>query len=126
MAKGGALGSGQATASTAVTLEGKLTKRDGKYYMTSDGKSYEITSSTVNLDQYVNKVVTTTGSVASSTGGVTVVTASSVTVGAAVAGAGFATAATVAVVLGVAAAATVGGLAAAGTFSGSSPSSSIP
>lgn len=125
-AGGSGLGSGQATATTGLTLEGKLTKRGGKYFMSSGGKTYEITSTTVDLNQYVGKVVTATGSVASSTGGVAVVTASSVTAAAAVAGAGFSTVAVVAVGLGVAAAASVGGLAAAGTFSGSSPSSSVP
>jgi len=115
-------GSGQATANAGVTVKGKLTKKNGEYFITEDGKTYEITSTTVNLDQYVGKVITAAGSVVSSSGGVTVVTVASVTVAAAVIAAGLSGAAITGIVVGGAAVGTVIGLAAAGTFSGSSSS----
>jgi hypothetical protein len=103
-----------------VTLKGKLTKKNGAYFLVSDdGKTYEITSSTVNLDQYVGKVISAAGSIVSSSGGVTVVTVGSVVVetGSKLAGGMLAV-----VVVGGAAVGTVIGLAAAGTFSGTSAS----
>ena len=115
------LGSGrQATANTGVTLKGKLTKKNGAYFLVSDdGKTYEITSSTVNLDQYVGKVISAAGSIVNSSGGVTVITVGSVVVetGSKLAGGMLAV-----VVVGGAAVGTVIGLAAAGTFSGTSAS----
>jgi hypothetical protein len=110
-------GSGQATANAGATVKGKLTKKNGAYFITEDGKTYEITSTTVNLDQYVGKIVTVTGSVLSSTGGVTVVGASSITVASAGVSGGV-----IAIIIGAGAALTIGGLAAAGTFSGTSAS----
>jgi hypothetical protein len=113
------LGSGQATANAGATVKGKLTKKKGAYFVLSDdGKTYEITSTTVNLDQYVGKVVTAAGSVVSSSGGVTVVTVTSVSVAAVAAGAGLSGGAVTAIIVGGAAAGTLGGLAAAGSFSG--------
>jgi hypothetical protein len=117
------LGSGQATANAGATVKGKLTKKNGAYFVISDdGKTYEITSTTVNLDQYVGKVVTAAGSVVSSSGGVTVVTVASVSVASVAAGAGLSAGAVTAIVVGGAAAGTLGGLAAAGSFSGKSAS----
>jgi len=116
-------GSGQATANTGVTLKGKLTKKNGAYFLVSDdGKTYEITSTTVNLDQYVGKVISVAGSVVSSAAGVTTVSAASVTAAAVATGAGLSTGAITGIVIGVAAAATLGGLGAAGAFSGKSAS----
>jgi hypothetical protein len=119
-------GSGQATANAGVTLKGKLTKKNGEYFLTDGGKTYQIMSSTVNLDQYVGKVITVAGSIVTSSGAVPVVTAASVTLVAVAAGAGLSAAAVTAIVVGGAAAGTIGGLAAAGSFSSSSKSASTP
>lgn len=115
-------GSGQATANTGVTLKGKLTTKNGEYFLTEGGKTYQITSTTLDLAQYVGKVIAVTGSVGSAAGGITVVIVASVSVVAVVAGAGLSAAAITAIIVGGAAAGTIGGLAAAGTFS-SSPAS---
>lgn len=116
-------GSGQATANTGVTLKGKLTTKNGEYFLTEGGKTYQITSSTLDLAQYVGKVIAVTGSVGSAAGGITVVTVASISVVAVMAGAGLSAAAITAIVVGGAAAGTIGGLAAAGTFT-SGPSAS--
>jgi hypothetical protein len=115
------LGSGQASANAGVTLKGKLTKKKGAYFIIDDGKTYEITSTTVDLSQYVGKVISVAGVVGSSAGGVTIVTVASVTVGAVATGAGL-SAGLAAIIVGAGAAGTIGGLAAAGSFSGTSAS----
>ena len=120
-------GSGQASASTGLTLTGKLTTSNGNYYVKMDGKTYQVTSTTVDLAKYVGKTITTTGSVVSATGGVTVVTVASVTASAVAAGAGFSSAVLTSVIVGAAAVGTIGGLGAAGAFSsGGSTSVSVP
>jgi hypothetical protein len=112
-------GSGQASATTGLTVQGKLTTQGGKYFVTEGGKTYEITSTTVNLAQYVGKVITATGSVASSTGGVSVVSVASIAVASA---GGMSTGAKTGIVIGAIVAGTFIGLGAAGTFSGESTS----
>ena len=114
-------GSGQATANTGVNLKGKLTKKNGAFFLVSDdGKTYEITSTTLNLDQYVGKIISVAGSVVTSAAGVTTVAAASVTAAGVATGVGLSTAAITGVVVGISAAATIGGLAAAGAFDSSS------
>jgi hypothetical protein len=110
-------GSGQASANAGVSLTGKLTVSNGKFFLTEGGKTYEITSPSVDLTQYVGKKVTVTGAVVSSAGGVTVVAAGSIVAAGSPLAAGV-----VVIIIGGAAALTVGGLAAAGTFSGTSAS----
>lgn len=111
-------GSGQATANTGVTLKGKLTKKNGAFFLVSDdGKIYEITSTTVNLAQYVGQVISVAGSIVTTAAGVTTVAAASVAAVAIATGAGLSAAAITGIVIGISAGATVGGLAAAGTFS---------
>lgn len=115
-------GSGQATANAGVTINGKLTKKNGAYFVTSDdGKTYEITSSTVKLDQYIGTVITAAGSIVSSSGGVTVVSVASIA-SASAAGGGLSGGMVALIVIGGATVGTIIGLAAAGTFSGSSSS----
>lgn len=109
------MGSGQASGKADVTLKGKLKSRNGKFYVTVDGKEYEVTSTTVNLAQYVGKVISITGSVVGTT-----VTVASVTIAGVALSAGLITG----IVVGVTAAGTLGGLAAAGSFS--SPNASVP
>jgi len=106
-------GSGQASGSADITIKGELTSSNGKYYVTVGGKTYEITSTTVNLAQYVGKIISLTGSVAGTT-----VTVASVTVAGVALSAGLITV----IAVGAATAGTLGGLAAAGTFSGPSAS----
>lgn len=114
--------SGQASASGDIKLKGLLIARDGKYFLSMGGKNYEVTSSTVNLASYAGKVIDMTGSIIKTTAELTVVSVGSVTVVAVAAGAGVSTAAIMAVVVGAAAVGTVGGFAAAGSFSGGSAS----
>jgi hypothetical protein len=115
-------GSGQASAQTGFVLKGKLTKTGGKYFITVPGKSYEVTSTTVNLESYVGKVISVTAIVVSTAGGVTVVSVGSVTVVAAVFGAGLSSTVIADIVAVGAVAGTIGALGAAGTFRGASPS----
>jgi hypothetical protein len=116
-AGGSGAGSGQASAAAGVSLTGKLTTSGGKYYLTDGGKTYEITSSTVDLAQYVGKVISATGSIVGTAGTVTTVSVGSVTVGAAAAAAGLSTAARVGIVASIAAATSLGGLGIAGAYS---------
>jgi hypothetical protein len=113
---------GQASANTALQLHGTLTFTGGKYFVTMGGKIYQITSSSFNLANYVGKIIDAEVSIVNVEGNVTVVTASVVTV---VSQSGHVSGVIVGVAIGVAVAATIGGLAAAGTFS-SGPSSSTP
>ncbi len=116
-----ASGARQAGANAPVQLHGTLTAKDGKYFVTMDGKLYEVTSSTINLGSYVGKVIDATASIVSVTPDLTVVAINTVTAAAAAAGAGL-TAATVVVIVGAATAGVLGGLAASGSFSGSNAS----
>lgn len=119
-------GLGQAGAETSVQLHGILTKgSDGKYFVTMGNKTYELTSTTIDLSKYVGKLIEGTASVVKVvTPELTVVAINTVTVGAVAAGAGLSAGLVVAVVAGIATAGTVGGLAAAGTFS--SGTASVP
>ena len=114
---------GQASANAGLTVIGKLIKIDGKYYVTDHGKRYRIVGAMLDLDQYVGKVISVTGSVASEAGGVTVVTVATVSVVAVAAGAGLSAGVLTAIVVGVGVGVTLGGLGVAGTFSGGHPAS---
>jgi len=113
---------GQASANTALSLHGKLTSKDGRFFIVVSGKTYELSSSTVNLASFVGQVVDITASYVSTTGDVTIASVSTVTSASAADDAGLSPL-TITVLLGVAAVATIGGLAAAGSFSGSTPAS---
>ena len=120
-------GSGQAAAGPGVALRGRLTKNGDKYFLTDGGKTYELTSSTVDLAQYVGKVISTTGSIVGTAGSVTTVSVTAVTAGTTAAAAGLSTAAIVGVVASIGTAATFAGLGVAGTFSsGGKGSVSVP
>jgi hypothetical protein len=121
------LGSGSGQAAAGVSLKGRLTKNGDKYYLTDGGKTYEITSSTVDLAQYVGKVITTVGSVVGTAGTVTTVSVTAVTVAGTAAAAGLSTAAIVGVVASIGTATTFAGLGVAGAFSsGGKGSVSVP
>lgn len=124
-----------AASPTTATLTGTVQTEAGKFFLTDETTKVKVELRGSNLKKLVGKRVKVTGSVASGENpavGATqvVVVASAAVVGAAAAGAAGGAAAgaavatgisatTIAVVGGVAAAATVGGLAVSGTFSGS-------
>ena len=117
---------GQADANAPVHLKGKLIKerdekeKKDKYFVIMDGKKYEVTSTTLNLNSYVGKVITATAAVVTVTAVATVVTVSTISVVAAVAAAGLSTAAIAGIVVAGATGGIVGGLGASGAFSSAS------
>lgn len=130
----------QAGAAMAVELTGKVEMRDGNYFITDVTAKVTTQLQGANLARYVGKVVRVQGSLiqgAQPAGGATgvirvvaidVKAGAAATTGAVAGGAaggagsaGLSTAAVGAIVGGVGVAATVGGLAAAGTFSSPTP-----
>jgi len=114
-------GAGQAGADTAVQIEGTLIAKNGQYYVTMNGKLYQVSSDTIKLAKYVGKTIKATASIVSSTGTTTVVTVGTVSIVGAAAG-GLGAGALGAIIGAGAAGGTLAGLAAAGTFGGSSSS----
>jgi hypothetical protein len=124
----------QAGASTAAKMTGRILKRNGKYFLTDKTTNVTVELQGSNLDRYIGKSVTVTGSISPNmvaAGAAQVVQVTDVSLAPAAAGtgavaggsaAGLSTGATAAIIGGVAVGGTVAGLAAAGTFSGSSAS----
>jgi hypothetical protein len=115
---------GQASATAGLTLHGVLTANHGKYFVTEGGKTYQLTSSTVNLAQFVGKIITTSGTVASTSDGVTVVSVAAV-LNASAAG-GMASAALAVTIVSMAAAGAVAGLGVSGAFGSGKGTVSVP
>ena len=114
----------QAGASTAVSLKGKVTKVNGKYFLTDQTTNVTVELRGSGLDKFVGKVVNLTGSIipgATPAAGATEVVAIANISLIAAGGAGLSGAALGAIIGGVAAGGVIGGLAAAGTFSSSTP-----
>ena len=114
-------GARQTGANSSVQLHGTITTKDGNYFLVMDGKTYRLTSTSIDLAKWVGKVVDTTASIVSTSGDITVVSTGAITSSSAAAGAGLTTG-TVLVIVGEATAGVLGGLAASGSFSGNNAS----
>ena len=111
----GGSSSGQASANAGIELKGKLVEKSRKYFVVMDGKTYEVSSRTVNLGKYVGKVIDVNGTIVATSTESTTVEVGSVSSAAAAKSSGLSGRAVVAIVAGMAAVGTVAGLAAVGS-----------